>query len=80
MSLDFKLRRALAGVSYPPRPGFRSGWRRSNHVTIGYLFEEPLRIEDLYEEAIDGLGRAGPEASSIARWSSSPPSTFRTIS
>ena len=52
MSLDFKIKRALRGVSYP-----QSAW---NPVWMGALepseiqelFREPVRCEDVFEEAI----------------------------
>lgn len=52
MSLDFKLRRTLAGLSYPP-----SLW---NPVWLGpvepgemaEIFERPVAMEDLYEEVL----------------------------
>ncbi len=58
MSLDFKLRRTLAGLSYPP-----ALW---NPVWLGpvdprfmtELFEEPLAPEELYSEAIDAWNRS----------------------
>ena len=52
MSLDFKLRRTLLGLSYPPSmwlPVWMSPLAPSD---IADLFEEPLSPEELYSEAI----------------------------
>jgi asparagine synthase (glutamine-hydrolysing) len=52
MSLDFKIRRALAGLSYP-----RSVWNPIWMSPVGpkemtELFEAPVRVEDIYGDAI----------------------------
>jgi asparagine synthase (glutamine-hydrolysing) len=61
MSLDFKVRRALRGVSYP-----ESAW---NPVWLGPLepsdlqdlFCEPVRTEDLFEDAISAWNDSGAD-------------------
>ena len=62
MSLDFKVRRTLAGLSYPP-PMWNPIWLAPvEPAMMEELFEEPLPAEDLYEEAIglwDGGGNLG---------------------
>jgi asparagine synthase (glutamine-hydrolysing) len=53
MSLDFKVRRALSGLSYPPsvwNPVWMSALEPRD---IAELMQEPLSLEELYEEAID---------------------------
>ena len=53
MSLDFKLRRALTGLSYPP-PLWNPVWMAPIEPQLmGSLFDEPLDAEDLYSEAIE---------------------------
>jgi asparagine synthase (glutamine-hydrolysing) len=52
MSFDFKVRRALMGLSYPPAM-WNPIWLSPAEPTVfRELFEEPLCAEDLYEEAI----------------------------
>jgi asparagine synthase (glutamine-hydrolysing) len=53
MSLDFKLRRALLGLSYPPNVRLPVWMSPLEPARMGALFEAPLSVEDLYEEAID---------------------------
>ena len=52
MSLDFKLRRTLAGLSYPPSMWNPVWLAPLEPADMAELFAEPLRAEDLYEEAI----------------------------
>src|SRR5262249_11804499 len=52
MSLDFKLRRTLMGLSYPPEMWNPVWLAPIEPAAMAELFEEPLRAEDLYEEAI----------------------------
>jgi asparagine synthase (glutamine-hydrolysing) len=53
MSLDFKLRRSLAGLSYPRR-FWNPVWLGAlDHEEIADLFGEPTDPEDLYSEAAD---------------------------
>ena len=52
MSLDFRLRRTLAGLSYD-RPLWNPVWMGPlEPADIEALFENPLPLEELYEEAI----------------------------
>jgi asparagine synthase (glutamine-hydrolysing) len=52
MSFDFKIRRTLMGLSYPPAMWNPIWLSPAEPSVIGELFEEPLCAEDLYEEAI----------------------------
>jgi asparagine synthase (glutamine-hydrolysing) len=52
MSLDFKLRRGLMGVSYPPALRLPVWMAPLDPTDLRDLFESPLDIEDLYDEAI----------------------------
>ena len=52
MSLDFKLRRALMGLSYPPNVRLPVWMSPLEPARMGEFFEQPLPIEDLYSEAI----------------------------
>ncbi len=52
MSLDFKLRRTLAGLSWP-RPYWNPVWLApADPATITDICEQPLAADDLYEEAL----------------------------
>jgi len=53
MSLDFRLRRALAGLSYPPRYWNPVWMAPVEPALMAALFDAPLPIEELYSEAID---------------------------
>jgi asparagine synthase (glutamine-hydrolysing) len=58
MSLDFKLRRALTGLSYPPAC-WNPAWMAPVEPSLmAALFDEPLSIEELYSEAIEMWDRA----------------------
>ena len=52
MSLDFRLRRTLAGLSYPPEMWNPIWLAPVEPADFVELFQEPLRAEDLYDEAI----------------------------
>lgn len=52
MSLDFKLRRALTGLSYPPEMWNPVWLAPVEPAEMAELFQEPVRAEDLYDEAI----------------------------
>jgi asparagine synthase (glutamine-hydrolysing) len=52
MSLDFKLRRTLAGLSYPPEMWNPVWLAPIEPAEMAELFDEPVRAEDLYDEAI----------------------------
>jgi len=52
MSLDFKIRRSLMGLSYP-RALWNAVWLGAVEPdTMAELFDEPIRPEELFEEAI----------------------------
>ena len=52
MSLDFKIRRSLMGMSYPPNCRLPAWMAPLNMDQLGALFESPVHPEDLYDEAI----------------------------
>lgn len=52
ISLDFKIKRGLRGVSYPPS-AWNPAWLGAlEPLEIQELFNEPVRSEDVFEEAI----------------------------
>jgi asparagine synthase (glutamine-hydrolysing) len=52
MALDFKLRRSLSGLSYP-RAVWNPVWMAPlEPALMAEIFEAPLKLEELYEEAI----------------------------
>lgn len=52
MSFDFKVRRALQGVSYPPAMWNPTWMAPVEPALMADLFDEPLSAEALYDEAI----------------------------
>jgi asparagine synthase (glutamine-hydrolysing) len=58
MSLDFKLRRTLMGLSYPPDVRLPVWMSPVEPARIGALFDTPMPLEELYSEAIDAWGAA----------------------
>ena len=52
MSLDFKLRRSLMGLSYPPSMWNPVWMSALEPARMGELFDTPVRAEELYEEAV----------------------------
>jgi len=53
MSLDFKMKRMLTGLSYP-KPFWNSIWLGTlSPEDLEQLFEEPVDLEELYSEAIE---------------------------
>ena len=58
MSIDFKLRRTLIGLSWPKELWNPVWLSPADPRTIADIFEAPLSAEDLYEEALD-LWHAG---------------------
>jgi asparagine synthase (glutamine-hydrolysing) len=52
MSLEFKLKRGLMGMSYAENARIPIWMAPVEPDLMGELFNEPLRLEDLYEEAI----------------------------
>jgi asparagine synthase (glutamine-hydrolysing) len=66
MSAEFRLKRALTGLSYP-QPAWNPAWMSPVEPNlIRELFLEPLRLEDLYEEAI-ALWERDPKKSTVDR-------------
>jgi asparagine synthase (glutamine-hydrolysing) len=53
MSLDFKLRRTLMGMSYPPAVRLPVWMSPLEPARIGELFDAPMPVEELYSEAIE---------------------------
>jgi asparagine synthase (glutamine-hydrolysing) len=66
MSLDFKLRRALMGMSYSPSIQLPVWMAPLDPKDMRDLFESPLDIEDLYDEAIT-LWESDPRKDPIDR-------------
>jgi asparagine synthase (glutamine-hydrolysing) len=66
MSLDFKLRRALMGMSYGPSMRLPVWMAPLDPKDMRDLFESPLDIEDLYDEAI-ALWESDPRKDPIDR-------------
>ena len=58
MSLDFKLRRALMGLSYPAGVRLPVWMSPLEPARIGALFDTPMRTEELYSEAIEAWDNA----------------------
>jgi asparagine synthase (glutamine-hydrolysing) len=52
MGFDFKLRRTLMGLSYPERIRLPTWMAPVEPRDVAALFDEPVRPEDLYDEAI----------------------------
>lgn len=66
MSLDFKIRRTLMGLSQP-EPAWAPSWMSPlSPANANELFDEPMRVEDLYSEAIE-LWETGPARNRIDR-------------
>jgi len=53
MSLDFKIKRTLRGLSYRPQLWLPVWMGSLDPVEIGELFDGPIDVEDLYSEAIE---------------------------
>ena len=58
MSLDFRLRRTLMGLSYGKNMRLPVWMAPLDPAMLGALFEAPLDPEDVYSEAIDAWDRA----------------------
>ena len=57
ISLDFKIKRTLMGLSYPP-PLWNAVWMSALEPRdINQLFQEPTPIEEIYSEAIEAWDR-----------------------
>jgi asparagine synthase (glutamine-hydrolysing) len=66
MSLDFKLRRSLKGLSYPEDVWLPVWMGPLDSKEIGELFDTPIHAEDIYDEAI-ALWRRDPQKSTVDR-------------
>jgi asparagine synthase (glutamine-hydrolysing) len=53
MSFDFRLRRALMGMSYPPNVRLPIWMSPIDPARMGTLFDAPLPVDELYSEAIE---------------------------
>lgn len=53
MSLDFKLKRTLRGMDYPPRLRLPVWMAPLSPKEMAELFDAPIDLDDLYSEAID---------------------------
>jgi asparagine synthase (glutamine-hydrolysing) len=53
MSWDFKIRRGLLGLSYPPAAWNPAWMAPVEPRLLGEFFSEPLSLEEVYAEAID---------------------------
>jgi asparagine synthase (glutamine-hydrolysing) len=53
MSLDFKIKRTLRGLSYKPEVWLPSWMGPLDSTEIAEFFNQPIAIEDLYSEAIE---------------------------
>jgi asparagine synthase (glutamine-hydrolysing) len=53
MSLDFKLRRVLIGLSYPPHVRLPVWMSPIEPARMGALFDTPMATDELYSEAIE---------------------------
>lgn len=62
MSFDFRLKRTLRGLSYPPRLWLPVWMASLDCAELAELFSEPTDLEDVYSEAIDAWeGCAQPD-------------------
>ena len=66
MSLDFRLRRALQGLAGPASTWLPAWMAPLDPKDMKELFETPLRLEDLYEEAI-ALWESDPRKEPVDR-------------
>jgi asparagine synthase (glutamine-hydrolysing) len=62
MSLDFKIRRGLMGLSYPQSVWNPVWMSPVEPRDMADLFDEPLRLEELYEEAIAAWEGSGADS------------------
>jgi asparagine synthase (glutamine-hydrolysing) len=63
MSFDFRLKRTLRGLSYPPKLWLPAWTAPLDEAELGSLFGEPADMEDIYSEAIaawDGCAQTDP--------------------
>ncbi|HEX5108648.1 MAG TPA: asparagine synthase (glutamine-hydrolyzing) [Vicinamibacterales bacterium] len=66
MSWDFRVRRTLAGLSYPPKLWNAVWLAPLEPQDMGTFFEDPLPVEELYEDAI-AVWNAGTERDLCSR-------------
>ncbi len=66
MSLDFKIRRTLMGLSHPEAAWAPAWMAPVDPADIGALFETPVRVDDLYSEAME-LWETGPAQGRVDR-------------
>ncbi|MBP5855628.1 asparagine synthase (glutamine-hydrolyzing) [Marivibrio halodurans] len=66
MSLDFKLRRTLAGLSYPESAWAPAWMAPIDSKEATELFDQPMPMEEVYSEAMD-LWETGPARGRIDR-------------
>jgi asparagine synthase (glutamine-hydrolysing) len=53
MSLDFRIKRTLRGLSYPPRLWCPTWMASLAADELADLFQEPINLEEIYSEAIE---------------------------
>jgi asparagine synthase (glutamine-hydrolysing) len=58
MSLDFKLRRTLMGLSYPPHVRLPVWMSPLEPARMGALFDTPMPADELYSEAVEAWENA----------------------
>ncbi len=66
MSLDFKIRRTLMGLSHPEAAWAPAWMAPVDPADIGELFDAPVRVDDLYSEAME-LWETGPAQGRVDR-------------
>jgi asparagine synthase (glutamine-hydrolysing) len=66
MSLDFKIRRTLMGLSQPEAAWAPTWMAPLDPADANDLFDEPMRVEDVYSEAME-LWETGPARTRIDR-------------
>jgi asparagine synthase (glutamine-hydrolysing) len=66
ISFDFKIKRTLAGLSYPPKLWNPTWMGAVEPAELGVLFEKKIDIEEIYSEAIAAWDRS-PQADLVDR-------------
>lgn len=61
MSLDFKLKRTLRGLSHPPHLQLPVWMAPLSPAELGDLFDDKIDLEDVYSEAIDAWEDGGEQ-------------------
>jgi asparagine synthase (glutamine-hydrolysing) len=67
ISLDFKIKRTLMGLSYPPALWNPVWMGAIEPRELARFFEHPAQIEEVYSEAIVAWERGGPQRSVVDR-------------